>query len=244
MAIRAVIVEDELLSCIMLNKMLDELGCEVISVFHTGNAFIEWYLQCGQKLDVLFLDICMPGITGIEIPSYLESAPPIIFTTSYTNYAIKAFELKALDCLEKPFTKERLIKALERLDTYSRCDKIIPFPARLKIKVGNASIILMDFAKISHFELDENKHGVVYACRGKERFRLAEWQCLNQILEAFASAQLLRIQRHILIKPEAITGYMKLGGGRMKITITGGVEFNVSRNATSLLAKRLNKECR
>nr|WP_298791206.1 LytTR family transcriptional regulator DNA-binding domain-containing protein [uncultured Allomuricauda sp.] len=68
------------------------------------------------KPDYVFLDIQMPGKTGFEVLSHLEEIPKIIFSTAYDEYALKAFEVHAVDYLLKPYTKERFKIAVERLD--------------------------------------------------------------------------------------------------------------------------------
>ncbi|NKI33129.1 LytR/AlgR family response regulator transcription factor [Croceivirga thetidis] len=68
------------------------------------------------KPDLVFLDIQMPGKTGFEVLTYLEELPDIIFSTAYDEYALKAFEVHAVDYLLKPYTKERFKSAIERLN--------------------------------------------------------------------------------------------------------------------------------
>ncbi len=69
--------------------------------------------------EILFLDIQMPGMTGLEVLQQLDELPLIIFSTAYDQYAIQAFEVNAVDYLLKPYTKERFEKAVERLITRS-----------------------------------------------------------------------------------------------------------------------------
>lgn len=66
------------------------------------------------KPDIVFLDIQMPGLTGFEVLNYLDKMPQIIFSTAYDQYALKAFEVHALDYLLKPYTKERFAEAVKR----------------------------------------------------------------------------------------------------------------------------------
>ena len=70
--------------------------------------------------DVVFLDIQMPGMTGFEVLTHLEEIPRIIFSTAFDRYALKAFEVHAVDYLLKPYTKERFSQAISRLDTGNR----------------------------------------------------------------------------------------------------------------------------
>ncbi|MEO0572608.1 MAG: LytTR family transcriptional regulator DNA-binding domain-containing protein [Bacteroidota bacterium] len=69
------------------------------------------------KPDLVFLDIQMPGKTGFEVLTHLEELPAVIFSTAYDEYALKAFEVHAVDYLLKPYTKERFRLSIERLNT-------------------------------------------------------------------------------------------------------------------------------
>ncbi len=72
------------------------------------------YLQ-SHSVDLLFLDIQMPGLTGFELLAKLKTLPDIIFSTAYDKYALRAFEVNAVDYLLKPYTKERFDEALQRV---------------------------------------------------------------------------------------------------------------------------------
>lgn len=77
------------------------------------------------KPDTIFLDIQMPGLNGFEVVTHLEEIPEIIFSTAYDQYAIKAFEVHALDYLLKPYGKKRFENALSRI--LKNQDQLIPF---------------------------------------------------------------------------------------------------------------------
>jgi two-component system LytT family response regulator len=115
MSIRALIVDDEPLARERIRMLLeDEPGVEVVSESTNGTEA----LRAIQKLapDLVFLDIQMPELTGFEVLDRLDPArmPVIIFVTAYDQYALKAFEVCALDYLLKPFDRERFTRALAR----------------------------------------------------------------------------------------------------------------------------------
>lgn len=118
MKIKVMIAEDELLAreelIYMLEKEKDVLLCPSAE---TGEELLELYFE--HKPDVLFLDIEMPGLTGVEVAKQImrsaNEAPILVFTTAYDNYAIDAFEIEALDYLLKPFDQVRLHQAVERI---------------------------------------------------------------------------------------------------------------------------------
>lgn len=113
MKLKAIIVDDE------------PLAREIVSKFLIGNNKVEIVEECGDgfqalkairelKPDLVFLDIQMPKLDGFELLEVLEQRPEIIFATAYDQFAIKAFEMNAVDYLLKPFSKERLEAALEK----------------------------------------------------------------------------------------------------------------------------------
>jgi two-component system, LytTR family, response regulator len=116
--IHAVLADDEVLARQKLRQLLrDEPGIEVVGEGMTAIDTIE--LVRAAKPELLFLDIQMPGMDGFDIASALCSnknapMPHIIFTTAHDHYALRAFEIQALDYLLKPFTRERLSAAVER----------------------------------------------------------------------------------------------------------------------------------
>src|SRR6202042_3604087 len=112
--IRAVIIDDERLARNELKKLLLEFPeIEVIAEAANANEGIEKIDSLSP--DLVFLDIQMPGKTGFDMLSELDRIPNIIFTTAYDEYALKAFEVNALDYLMKPVEPKRLADALQKL---------------------------------------------------------------------------------------------------------------------------------
>jgi two-component system LytT family response regulator len=112
--IRAVIIDDERLARNELKKLLLEFPeIEVIAEAANANEGIEKIDSLNP--DLVFLDIQMPGKTGFDMLAELEKAPDVIFTTAYDDYALKAFEVNALDYLLKPVEPRRLADALQKL---------------------------------------------------------------------------------------------------------------------------------
>src|ERR1700680_6464 len=112
--IRAVIIDDERLARNELKKLLlDFPEIEVIAEAANANEGVEKIDSL--RPDLIFLDIQMPGKTGVDMLSELERIPNVIFTTAYDEYALKAFEVNALDYLQKPVEPKRLADALHKL---------------------------------------------------------------------------------------------------------------------------------
>ena len=114
MAIRAIIIDDERLARNELKKLLqDHSDIEVIEEAANVDDGIEKIELLNP--DLIFLDIQMPGKTGFDLLAEVEKAPRVIFTTAYDEYAIKAFEVNALDYLLKPVEPKRLADAIQKL---------------------------------------------------------------------------------------------------------------------------------
>jgi len=112
--IRTIIVEDEELARKLLKSFLSEAeNIELIAECENGFEGVKTINEL--KPDLIFLDIQMPKITGFEMLELLDHKPHIIFATDYDQYALKAFEYNASDYLLKPYSKERLLEAIEKV---------------------------------------------------------------------------------------------------------------------------------
>ena len=115
MTLRALVVDDEPVARRRLKTLLESEKVEVIGECETGEQAIEAIEQL--RPDVVFLDVQMPGLDGFDVVDALEPGrhPDIVFVTAYDRYAVRAFDVHAVDYLLKPFERGRLRKALERL---------------------------------------------------------------------------------------------------------------------------------
>src|SRR5213080_3821115 len=114
MSVRTIIIDDERLARNELKKLLQDFGeIEVIDEASNVQEGIEKIEQ--QNPDLIFLDIQMPGKTGFDLLEELDRAPKVIFTTAYDEFALKAFEVNALDYLLKPVEPKRLSDAIQKI---------------------------------------------------------------------------------------------------------------------------------
>jgi len=115
MTLRALVVDDEPVARKRLKTLLEAEQTEVIEECETGGQAIEAIARL--RPDVVFLDVQMPGLDGFDVVDALEpdTQPDIVFVTAYDRYAVRAFDVHAVDYLLKPFEPARLRKALERL---------------------------------------------------------------------------------------------------------------------------------
>lgn len=118
MRIKCLIADDEPLAIALLENHISQLPTlEIVGT--CANALQTAQELRGKQVDLLFLDIKMPQITGIELLKTLRQPPAVIFTTAYREYALEGYELDVVDYLLKPITFERFFKAVERY--YGRC---------------------------------------------------------------------------------------------------------------------------
>ncbi len=116
-SITCMIVDDDEVDLLTVISFLEDYSfLQIIGRFNSGSAA----LAAAQKQppDVLFVDIDMPGMTGLELRDKLMNIPTCIFITSYPDYAVEGFEMAALDFLVKPFSHDRFAKTMERIKEY------------------------------------------------------------------------------------------------------------------------------
>ncbi|MEY3051855.1 MAG: hypothetical protein RLY31_1640 [Bacteroidota bacterium] len=111
--INTLIVDDEPLALDVMETYLEKMP-EIRLVRRCGNAFEALQALQQEDIDLVFLDIQMPQLTGIDLLRTLSDPPLVIFTTAYPNYAIEGFELNATDYLLKPISLERFVKAVNK----------------------------------------------------------------------------------------------------------------------------------
>lgn len=233
--LKVAVAEDEPFNRKRLARLLKEAGCEVAAELPDGPAVLEW-LEGGGQADALFLDIEMPGASGLDVALELPRHLPVVFVTAYAEHAIKAFEAAALDYLLKPATAERLEVSLQRIRerlerTPAQAAKTAA-PQRYPVRAGDG-LVFLDLARTSHFLFEED---AVWAFVNGERFRTT-WKSLTEVEAAFPS--LVRGHRHLLLRPEAVTGMKPGEFGRLIVRLQGGATVEVSRGAAPGLKERL-----
>jgi DNA-binding LytR/AlgR family response regulator len=234
--LKVAIAEDEPFNRKRLGRLLREAGCEVVAEFPDGTEILAW-LEQGSQVDALFLDIEMPGATGLEVALDLPRHLPVVFVTAYAEHAVQAFEAAALDYLLKPVTAERLVVSLARIR--GKLDQGSAQPGRPRgslrypVRVGDG-LVLLDLAKTTHFTFEDDS---VWSFVNGERFRTT-WRFLTEVEAAFPPQSLVRGHRNLLIRPEAVVGFKTGEFGGLTVGLQGGVAVEVSRGAASKL-----KEC-
>ena len=239
--LKVAVAEDEPMNQRRLVRLLEDCGCEVVATFANGLELEDW-LTAAPRVDALFLDIQMPGLDGLSLRASIRPELPVVFVTAYAEHAVDAFELDATDFLLKPVTTGRLVKALAKIRRAlgqredaagGRGGSATRYPVQ-----AGSGVVFLDLAKTAYFEVEDQ---VVWAFAG-ERFR-TRWKTLGEVEAYFPDGGLLRIHRHLLIRPEAVLGIRPSGGGsRVLVRMPGGVELEASRGATPKLKDVLRLE--
>lgn len=215
LALRVFIVDDEIPARNRLHDLLNDcnsqLALDVVGEAGNGREALEMLESIAT--DVVLVDIRMPQMDGIELAQHLNKLfkpPVVIFTTAYDTYAIKAFDLNAIDYLLKPIRLGRLFEALKRareavpIQTEVLRD-LLPEPRKNLSIHERGKIHLIPIEQILYLRA-ELKYITV---RTAEHEYLAE-ESLNSLEKEFA-ARFVRIHRNCLIAKEAIAGFEKGG---------------------------------
>src|SRR6476620_8768878 len=126
--LRIVIVDDEPLARAVVREYLsNHPGVEVVA--ECGNGFEAVKAVSELSPDLMFLDVQMPKLNGFEVLELLGRSVPVIFTTAYDQYALRAFEVHAVDYLLKPFGEERFAEALSRARARLHAQEPMPIEA-------------------------------------------------------------------------------------------------------------------
>lgn len=234
-ALKVAIAEDEPMNLQRLERLLEEQGCQIVGRFRSGTSLRAW-LQEDPEVDALFLDIRMPGPSGLEILRELKGGLAAVLVTAHAEHALEAYDGAAIDYLLKPVSAARLARCLDRLRTR------VPAPAgpagtrkpgRYAVKAGEG-VVFLDLGRTTHFEVEDE---VVWA-HAAGRFRTL-WSTLAEVEAAFPNAGMVRVHRHLLVRAEAIVGVKPRWGGRLTVTLLGGTELESSRGATARIKARM-----
>lgn len=239
--ITTLIVDDERLARERLNRMLTEFETvEIVGQAKNGLEAVN--MIADLQPDIVFLDIQMPGLNGFEVLDKIpvKNRPRVVFVTAYDQFAIKAFEIQALDYLLKPFSKKRLALAVERLvKTINRpktkqrtqMNKLLKDAAgagrikpRYTIKVDD-KIILLDYESIIWISAAGNYSEI--NSTGNKKYFVRE--PLKQIESNLPQNQFVRIHRSTIVNIDQIKELLPRFRGDYTVVLNNKTKLNLSR---------------
>jgi two-component system, LytTR family, response regulator len=242
---RAIIIDDEPNCCKTLAALLDRFAPEVkvVSICKNGKEGMESIKQ--EKPDLVFLDVEMPIMNGFEMLERLEAIDfHLVFTTSYDQYALKAFRFSAVDYLLKPIDKTELLQSIEKA---KRVDKTVtqqielllekihhPLAAINKIAVPTMEgLQMISIENIISAEADDNYS--ILKLKGNKKVVVST--TLKEVEEALENHPFSRVHRCYLVNLNEIEKYVKGEGGYL--VMSDGSIIDVSRSKKEPLLKKL-----
>lgn len=234
--IRAIIIDDERLARNELKKLLlDFPEIEVIAEAANASEGVEKIDSLNP--DLVFLDIQMPGKTGFDMLSELERAPNVIFTTAYDEYALKAFEVNALDYLLKPVEPKRLADALQKLQVEEDKEPLSDHTISVNRSILNEhdQVFVKDgercwFVKLSDIRLFESVGNYAKVYFGPNKPLILK--SLNALEERLDEKVFFRANRKHIVNLRLIEKIEPYFNGGLLLEMKGGEKIEVSRRQT------------
>lgn len=235
--IRILIIDDETPAREIIRHYLKEVESAEI-VGECADGFSGLKSITSLKPDLVFLDIQMPRLTGIELVEVLTEKPEIIFTTAYDQYALKAFELNAIDYLMKPFPKRRFLDAVNKAIEKIRSGKgnkesanqlLVNKPElpssfnRIVIRKGSA-ISLIPIDQLKYIE-SQDDYVMIYHSTGKAM----KQQTLKFYEDNLPKSDFVRIHRSFIVNVSEINRIEPYGKDNHVAILQSGTRLPVSR---------------
>jgi two-component system, LytTR family, response regulator len=244
--IQALIVDDEDLARHALRELLKshpeiEIASECANGFEAVKAFAE------HKPGLIFLDVQMPKLTGFDVLELIGAEASVIFTTAYDQYAMRAFEVHAVDYLLKPIGRERFEAALERAK--SRLGEKMPAPhelasaarpprqflERLVVRDGTR-VTLIPVAKLDYIEAQDD-----YAALASQGKKHLKQQTIASLEACLAPESFVRIHRSYIVNLERVVRIEPYGKDSRLAILTDGTRLPVSRAGYARLKALLDE---
>ena len=242
--LKIVIVDDEPLARTVVREFAERHGVQVVA--ECANGFEAVKAVSDLAPDLMFLDVQMPKLDGFEVLELLGRSVPVVFTTAYDQYALRAFEVHAIDYLLKPFSEERFAEALARARTRLVAKEEIPLEElvndarprsgpleRVLIRDGS-QVHVLPVDKIDFVEAQDDY--VCFKCEGKDYLKDQTMGALEAQLDP---ARFVRIHRSYLLNIERIARVELYAKDSRVAILRDGRRLPVSRAGYARLAKLL-----
>lgn len=241
---KVILIDDEPLAHQLLLEYLEpHSDIEVVASCHDGFEAVKAIAE--HKPDLLFLDIQMPKINGFELLEIISENPSVIFTTAYDEYALKAFEVHALDYLLKPFSNERFEVALKKwrqtqnnsvFSSSEWNETALKQPdehVRIVIKDG-AEIRILPTIDVEYLEAYDDYVKIFY--KGKAYLKKKTMNYFEKVLNP---QQFIRIHRSYILNINELTKIESFKKNSYVAILRSGKRIPISRNAYTPLKEKL-----
>jgi two-component system LytT family response regulator len=246
--IKAIIVDDEPLCCQSLQLLLEQ-NCpdvSIVEIYNNGVSALEGIRS--KQVDLVFLDVEMPRMSGFEMLEALGSISfKLIFTTSYDKYALNAFRVSAVDFLLKPIDRRELVDAVDKVrkatDVVNNQQielllEKINHPSRTLTKIAMPSIEGLEMVPIDNILYGESNDNYTYIFL-KNKKKMLVTRSLKELEELLEEHSFVRVHRSFLVNLNEVERYVRGDGGY--VMMSDGKMIDVSRSKKEELLKRLLK---
>ena len=240
---KILIVDDELPARKKVRHFLEKMEIPSGKIDDVQDPFQALGMLRNMTYDLLYLDIQMPRLTGLELLQKLETGegPAVIFSTAYDEYAIRAFELHAVDYLLKPYDFDRFKRAteyaLERLDQIRNRDKVKdllthwtksdPSPDTIWVSHGSKFIPV----QIDNIEMIEASGNYVLLHVGQSKYAVKS--SMTQMLKKVGRSQFVRVHKSFVVNTQFIKELLPKSHGDLIAAMKNGEKIAVSRTYRS-----------
>jgi two-component system LytT family response regulator len=244
-SLKVIIVDDEPLARAVVREYLRvHPGVEIVA--ECGNGFEAVKAVAELSPDLMFLDIQMPKLDGFEVLELLGRSIPVIFTTAYDQYALRAFEVHAVDYLLKPFDETRFAEALSRARARIRAHEALPVeelvadarprtsPAERVLIRDGAQVHVIPVERIDYVEAQDD-----YVCFKADGRDYLKDQTMGAVEATLDPARFVRIHRSYLLNIERIARVELYAKDSRVAILRDGRRLPVSRAGYARLAKLL-----
>ncbi|HXN28868.1 MAG TPA: response regulator [Candidatus Acidoferrales bacterium] len=236
--IRAVIVDDEELARQVLREFV-AAHPEIELIAECANGFEAVKIVTEQKPDLMFLDIQMPKLDGFEVLELIGNDTAVVFVTAYDSYAIKAFEVHAVDYLLKPFGADRFEASLKRAKERLAGKAAEPIPSATDLAVAarppaqfldriavrdGTRVFIIPVAKLEYAEAQDDY--VALAAEGKKHLKQ---QTISSLESALDPQRFMRIHRSYIVNLERVAKVEPYGKDSHIAVLASGTQLPVSR---------------
>lgn len=244
--LKVILIDDEPLARNLLREYLQDFP-EMKIVQECGDGFEGVKAITQHKPDLVFLDIQMPKINGFEMLELTDPAPPVIFTTAFDEYAMKAFEAHAIDYLLKPFSKDRLAKAVQKWQQQrqtgeeNKIERLLESPQRqpeeqqrIVVKSGHA-IRILPVGELLYLEAFDD---YVKLFTADDVF--LKKQTMAYYEQTLPDAEFIRVHRSFIIRLDQLTRIEPFEKNGHIALLKNGARVPLSRNGYSRLREKLD----
>jgi two-component system LytT family response regulator len=231
---KVIIIDDERLAREELKSLLSQFSfIEIVDEAKNPEEGIAKIKE--HQPDLIFLDIQMPGMNGFDMLKKLDEIPKVVFVTAYDEFALKAFEVKALDYLLKPVDPERLKETIQKVqlpeEEFSTKLNALPATKEKLLQAGDKIFIkdgekcwFVDISEVRMFESDGNYVKVYF-----DRFRPLILRSLNSLEDRLDPKLFFRANRKFIINLNWISSVENWFNGGLQVSLKDGEKVEISR---------------